>query len=81
VLASAIPELARDNPVYHVLGFGYDPAMDSLLPVPTGRRRQVATLDQLAAIPEKEIWLAKQKSAQTAALTSTTRYPSKHADG
>jgi integrase/recombinase XerD len=35
------------------------------LPVPTGRRHQVVTLDQLAAIPEEEIWLAKQKSAQT----------------
>jgi integrase/recombinase XerD len=29
------------------------------------RSRQVATLDQLAATPEEEIWLAKQKSAQT----------------
>jgi site-specific recombinase XerD len=35
------------------------------LPVPAGRRHQVATLDQLAAIPEEEIWLAKQKSPQT----------------
>ena len=33
--------------------------------VPAGRRAQLATLDQLAAIPEEEIWLAKQKSAQT----------------
>jgi integrase/recombinase XerD len=28
-------------------------------------RRQLAPLDQLAAIPEEEIWLAKQKSART----------------
>jgi integrase/recombinase XerD len=34
------------------------------LPVPTDRR-QLAKLDQLAAIPEEEIWLAKQKSRQT----------------
>jgi integrase/recombinase XerD len=34
------------------------------LPVPSSRR-QLAALDQLAAIPEEEIWLAKQKSAQT----------------
>src|SRR5580692_3394049 len=34
------------------------------LPVPADRR-QLATLDQLAAIPEEEIWLAKQKSRQT----------------
>src|SRR5215469_3804531 len=39
---------------------------DTNLPttITTGRR-QVSTLDQLAAIPEEEIWLAKQKSAQT----------------
>jgi integrase/recombinase XerD len=35
------------------------------LPVPAGRRHQLTTLDQLAAIPEEEIWLAKQKSART----------------
>src|ERR1700722_16885334 len=34
------------------------------LPAPLPRR-QLTTLDQLAAIPEQEIWLAKQKSAQT----------------
>src|SRR3954468_19640502 len=34
------------------------------LPVPSSNR-QLATLDQLAAIPEEEIWLAKQKSRQT----------------
>jgi integrase/recombinase XerD len=34
------------------------------LPVPTNRH-PLATLDQLAAIPEEEIWLAKQKSRQT----------------
>jgi len=39
--------------------------MTAALPVPAGRRRQLATLDQLAAIPEEEIWLAKQKSKQT----------------
>ena len=37
---------------------------NAALPVPTDRR-QLATLDQLAAIPEEEIWLAKQKSKQT----------------
>ena len=35
-----------------------------LLPVPANRR-QLPTLDQLAAIPEEEIWLAKQKSPRT----------------
>src|ERR1700722_2373448 len=35
------------------------------LPVPAARSGQLATLDQLAAIPEEEIWLAKQKSPQT----------------
>ena len=34
------------------------------LPV-AAAQHQLATLDQLAAIPEEEIWLAKQKSAQT----------------
>jgi integrase/recombinase XerD len=34
------------------------------LPVPSSRR-QLAALDQLAAIPEEEIWLAKQTSPQT----------------
>jgi integrase/recombinase XerD len=34
------------------------------LPVPAAHR-QLATLDQLASIPEEEIWLAKQKSRQT----------------
>jgi len=38
--------------------------MTSALPVPAARQ-QLATLDQLAAIPEEEIWLAKQKSKQT----------------
>jgi hypothetical protein len=32
--------------------------------VNSGRRR-VSTLDQLAEIPEEEIWLQKQKSART----------------
>jgi hypothetical protein len=36
---------------------------DSTLPAPThtGRGR-MSTLDQLASIPEEEIWLSKQKS-------------------
>ena len=34
------------------------------LPAPAGHR-QLASLAQLAAIPEEEIWLAKQKSART----------------
>ena len=38
---------------------------NAALPVLAGRRHQLATLDQLAAIPEEEIWLAKQKSKQT----------------
>jgi hypothetical protein len=38
--------------------------MTAALPVPAARR-QLVTLDQLAAIPEEEIWLAKQKSRQT----------------
>jgi site-specific recombinase XerD len=37
----------------------------SALPVPATRSDQLVTLDQLAAIPEEEIWLAKQKSKQT----------------
>src|SRR3984893_4638642 len=39
---------------------------DTSLPttLDTGRR-QVSTLEQLAAIPEEEIWLQKQKSART----------------
>src|ERR1700686_100796 len=35
------------------------------LPVPASRRHQLTRLDELAAIPEEEIWLAKQKSRQT----------------
>src|SRR5271165_6993748 len=38
--------------------------MTAALPVPADNR-QLATLDQLASIPEEEIWLAKQKSRQT----------------
>ena len=38
--------------------------MTTALPVPTPQGA-VALLDQLAAIPEEEVWLAKQKSAQT----------------
>ena len=33
-------------------------------PIDTGRGR-ISTLDQLAAIPEEEIWLQKQKSPRT----------------
>src|SRR3984957_1410306 len=39
--------------------------MTAALPVPTARAGELTRLDQLAAIPEEEIWLAKQKSAQT----------------
>ncbi len=35
------------------------------LPVPADRHAGIASLDQLAAIPEEEIWLASQKSART----------------
>ena len=38
--------------------------MTAALSVPAARR-QLATLDALAAIPEEEIWLSKQKSRQT----------------
>ena len=38
--------------------------MTSAVPAPFNRR-QLAPLDQLAAIPKEEIWLAKQKSART----------------
>jgi len=34
------------------------------LPVSAARRHQVTTLDQLAAIPEEEIWLASQNSTR-----------------
>ena len=40
--------------------------IDSLaLPIPANRPGQLSRLDRLAAIPEEEIWLAKQKSPQT----------------
>jgi hypothetical protein len=39
--------------------------MTATLPVSANRSGHLATLDQLTAIPEEEIWLAKQKSAQT----------------
>jgi hypothetical protein len=39
---------------------------DATLPVPLDQKSGwVSTLDQLAAIPEEEIWLQKQKSART----------------
>ena len=38
----------------------------STLPVPIGAggNRALSTLDQLAEIPEEDIWLAKQKSGR-----------------
>ncbi len=41
-------------------------------PTPPIVGRQIALLDQLAAIPEEKIWLAKQKSAAPAALSGST---------
>jgi hypothetical protein len=39
---------------------------DRALPVPRDTDRgRVSTLDQLAEIPEEEIWLQKQKSPRT----------------
>jgi hypothetical protein len=39
---------------------------DATLPVPIDNGNgRVSTLDQLAEIPEEEIWLQKQKSART----------------
>jgi site-specific recombinase XerD len=37
----------------------------STLPVATDAPRRVSTVAALAAIPEEEIWLSKQKSART----------------
>ncbi len=39
--------------------------MTAVLPVPAARSGPLATLDQLAAIPEEEVWLASQKSPRT----------------
>jgi len=39
--------------------------MTAAIPVPAARSGPLATLDQLAAIPEEEVWLAKQKNPQT----------------
>jgi site-specific recombinase XerD len=39
--------------------------MSTTLPVPANRPGELTRLDQLAAIPEEEIWLAAQKSART----------------
>jgi site-specific recombinase XerD len=39
--------------------------MTAALILPADRRRQLASLDQLAVLPEEEIWLASQKSART----------------
>jgi hypothetical protein len=46
----------------------------STLPVPIGAggNRALSPLAQLAAIPEEDIWLAKQKSARTRAPTGST---------
>ena len=43
------------------------------LPVPIGAggNRALSTLDQLAEIPEEDIWLAKQKSPRGAPTGST----------
>jgi len=38
---------------------------ENVLPIRSSRRGQIASLDQLAAIPEEEVWLASQKSART----------------
>src|SRR4051794_32491673 len=48
-----------------LLSFDKERALTAALPVPAARSGQIAPLDQLAAIPEEEIWLAKQKSPQT----------------
>jgi len=65
--ASGTVRLARDNPVYHVPAGCYDPGMtDSpTLPATLPRPALMSRLEQLAAIPEEEVWLAKQKSRQT----------------
>ena len=39
--------------------------MTSTLPLPADQPRQLASLADLAAIPEEEVWLASQKSART----------------
>ncbi len=39
--------------------------MTAAIPVPAARSGPLATLDQLAAIPEEEVWLASQKSPRT----------------
>jgi hypothetical protein len=44
--------------------------MTATLPVPTGRSGQLSRLDELAAIPEEEIWPQKQKSARTRRLSA-----------
>ena len=36
-----------------------------LVPIGAGGNRALSTLDQLAEIPEEDIWLAKQKSPRT----------------
>ena len=38
---------------------------DVALPAPSRRPGQLASLADLAAIPEEEVWLASQKSART----------------
>ena len=38
---------------------------DSTLPIPTAADRLPSPIEQLASIPEEEIWLQKQKSART----------------
>jgi len=39
--------------------------MTAAIPVPAARSGPLATLDQLAAISEEEVWLASQKSPRT----------------
>lgn len=39
--------------------------MTAVFPVPPAQSGPIATLNQLAAIPEEEVWLASQKSART----------------
>jgi len=47
-----------------VLAVCYDSAMTNL-PILSARPGQLVHLDQLASIPEEEVWLASQKSART----------------
>jgi hypothetical protein len=46
---------------------------DTSLPVPTAGRGQVSTLDQLADIPEEQIWLQKPKEREDPARLPARR--------